>query len=365
MKIYVNKKELVRCLSALSSITKTGNGLPILSMVLWEIKKGKITLTGTDLNSGIIFEMEGKVSNDKEEVGFLISLGILLEYVTTLEEGEILISIIENSVRILQKGSKSSLPISKTTDFPKINRGESRNFFEISINELLLAVKRVGIAVAVDGTRPVLTGILLRKVGGVMVLVGTDGYRLGLENICRQEGEDFDILISLKSINNILRALESGRVCFEIDKKNKQLWISQKNCIGFVRLIEGSFPDFNKIIPKNFSSKIEFEKDIIQMAINQTAVFARQNANIVKMDISDKVRFLTQSGYSGTSEVEIDAKKEGEKCLIAFNYRYLKEILGVFEDGNVVFEINGPLAPVKITSKVAPEFFHIIMPVKL
>ncbi len=132
-----------------------------------------------------------------------------------------------------------------------------------------------------------------------------------------------------------------------------------------VRLLQGDYPPFEKIIPTTHTTRIEVGKEAFLQGVQQMAVFARQNANTVTMEVEKSLKLATQASYIGSGSTEAEAKVEGEPMKVAFNYRYLRDYLAAVEDGLVTIILNGPLAPVKLLSAGATHFLHIIMPVKV
>ena len=197
-----------------------------------------------------------------------------------------------------------------------------------------------------------------------MQLVGTDGYRLGLE-IVEMSGDWGDsVVIPAKNLMSLLKAVDGNSVEIGIDKKSGQVWAGNSSFFACQRLLQGDFPDFERILPSSFLTSVDVARDDFLKAVQQLSGFASHNSNIIYLNIDKGISFSTKDGQMGSGSVEIDARVEGDPVSIAFNYRYLREYLSVIGDGEVNIIFNGSLAPVRFIAKSSPQFLHIIMPVK-
>jgi DNA polymerase-3 subunit beta len=364
MNIQVDKQSFEKALNTVIGLTRSNLQLPILNSALFELKSKKMTIKATDLNAGICIDLN--VENN-EDGKFLLPVAQLLEYIQTLPSGNLRLVVDKSKITIQIKGSSAELSLSDSTEYPEFPFSIGDSGVEVEAEKLNTGLKKVAIAITEDNSRPILGGFLFKVVGEEkkIQIVGTDGYRLSLIGIPYTGDWSEDFLVGAKSLMTILKGFEGKEVVFGIDKKNNQIWLKSGECRAVIRLLSGNFPEYSRIIPSDCSTKIVFSKDELYQAIQQTAVFARQNANIVKLGVGEKVTFSTQSGYSGSSEVEVGCKKDGDDLVVGFNYRYLKEYLSIVGDGEISLQFNGSLAPVKLSSDIDKEFTHIIMPVKL
>ncbi|MGI5828388.1 MAG: DNA polymerase III subunit beta [Patescibacteria group bacterium] len=363
MEIQVSQPQLLKALHTVTGLARPNMQLPVLSNVLLDVGGGSMILKATDLNSGVSQRID--VIGDGS-TKMLVSAAQFFEYVQTLLPEPLAISNKAGSLVIEQGGSRASLPLAEADEYPDFSPDQTSKGAEMEATPLLESIKKSMVAVAEDDGRPILTGLLFKrdKKGGLLNIVGTDGYRLSVCAV-KYKGEwERDLLVPAKSLNSLLKGVETESVEVGFDSKNNQVWLRAGERSIVLRLLEGDFPDFGRIIPVNHATEVVVDRDAFARAVQQSAVFARQNANVVRIGIEKTLCLSAQGGYIGSSSVEVDAKISGEGLSAAFNYRYLREYLAVLGDGDVSIAFNGPLAPVKFVANSDPTFTHIIMPVK-
>lgn len=361
MKIKIEKKLIAQALQDTTILTKGNISLPILANVFIESSGKGVVLKSTDLSSGITFFCEAEVIEEGE---MCISGVNFSEYINTLENGEILLQSNKEELLVEQKGSRAKFGLVSSSEYPNFLPELKKNIIEVDSRELGLAIKKSVISVSIDDSRPVLTGLLFKKKKeGEMMLVGTDGYRLSISGF-KYKGEwNRDVLVPAKPLNMLFK--EEGMVKIGYDEKGSQIVIEGESKSILIRVIQGDYPNFVKIIPENENTIIRVAYEDLLRGVLQTAVFARQNANIVRFEVKKKLKLSTQTGYVGSGEAEIEAKITGEEVLTAFNFRYLKEFLASQKGEEIEIFMNGPLSPVKLTIDNDRDFLHIIMPVKI
>mgnify|MGYP000941013132 CR=1 FL=1 len=364
MKITVPQTDLVKALQAAVTLTKANAQLPVLSNALLSFQKDKATLKATDLSSGISLDL---TINGEGEGKILVPVAQFLEYVQTLSSGEVGIVIGKNSLKVSQEGSSATFPQIDASEFPDFSPEKVKRVIRVKSDIFLDALKKAMVAVAIDDSRPTLTGILFRMQPEEkrLQVVGTDGYRLSVCSVSFEGDWEKDMVIPAKQLASLVRGEGGDVVEMGFDGSNNQAWLQSGDRTMVVRLLQGEFPNFSKIIPQTSTTEVAIDREVLLQGVQQTSVFARQNANIVKMDVAKEITLSTQDGISGSSRVVLDAKIEGEPLLVAFNYRYLREYLAAMGKGDVLFSFNGSEAPVKLIPSNEPAFLHIIMPVKL
>lgn len=355
---------LLSSLQLASGLAKSNSQTPILSNALFDLKKDKLTIKATDLNFGVEIVVDGE-GGGEEEINIAVPVGQLLEYVQTLSSQEIEIEFNEKKIVVKQGLSRANIPAIDAKEFPRFSPEKMEEGIELDMGELNGAIRKSSISIAEDDGRPLLAGLLLRAKEGKIQIVGTDGYRMGLSEISFSGQWPQDVLIPAKALVGLLKGEEKGKVVMGVDKKNNQLWIKLNNKTIVGRLLQGDFPDFNKIMASTFSTKIKIDREMLLKGVQQVAVFARQNANVINIEIGDRISLSAQATYAGSGNAEIDAQINGEPVSIAFNFRYLKDYLSIIGEGDVEIGINGSFAPVRFLSGSAVGFTHIIMPVKI
>ena len=202
-------------------------------------------------------------------------------------------------------------------------------------------------------------------------MVATDGYRLSFKKHLfgkkGQQKEGVSMLVPSRVVRElILITKDTDEVKTYISKENNQIIFCQNDLTLVGRLIEADFPAYEKIIPPDFSTKTEFDKDALQKAVKACYVFARSSANIVKLSIrKEKIIAYVNTPSVGENTVEVEAKTIGEENEIAFNARYLLDLFSNIEEESMVFEMTGPLNPGVFKIAGDDSFLHLIMPIRV
>ena len=260
-------------------------------------------------------------------------------------------------------------------EFPAIPKIEGGITIKINAQDLADSIKKTEFAAAQDEARPVLAGVLFEIEKKGISLVATDGYRLSYSQIVStKEERGVKIIIPSRPIAEVSKIISENIP----DPANSQIVMTvadQLNQVNFKtgeveftsRLIEGEYPNWQKIIPQTFASKIKIKREEFIKQVRIGSIFAREAGNIIKLKFEGKTMIISaQTGQLGSNEIETDVELIGKGGEIAFNFRYLLEALSVIDDDDVCFEMSESLTPGKLTgADKKTAFFHIIMPVRL
>lgn len=343
------------------------NTLPILSNFLIEAKKGNLMVSATDLEIGIRTTIPAKIEKEGRVV---VPAKTFTDLINSIDEEKIELEESEGKLTLTTKGTKTNFTTQSADDFPSLFEEKGEKSAEFDKKNLEETLSRVVFAAAQDSTRPALSGVLIKAEGGEAVIVATDGYRLSLKNdkktIKGAKNKNIDLLISARALKEVLGAKKEGVVSLYSNEANNQVIFELGEGLVVGRLIEAEYPDYQKIIPEDFSTKVRFDRAHALNAVRSCSVFAREAANIVKIQILKKeVIFSSAATSSGENEVRIDAVGEGDVNEIAFNARYLQEFLGSVDEEEIVFEMTSPLSPGVFKVAGDDSFLHLIMPIRV
>lgn len=373
MHCVVLRENLVKALSLVGRSIATKPQLPILSHVLLQATDSTLTVSATNLEIGVSTSLGAKVESPGEVA---IPGKLLTEFISTLPSSvdKITIALEKNTCVVKTNRTKALFAIGAAADFPPFPLVEQKGK-KLPFETLKETITRMAFAASTDDSRPVLTGIRLKRLpedrAGQLSLSATDGYRMSLESvILPKEIEDMNIILPASSLLEIVRIateIKTKEVEFAIIAKKNQVVFFLDEVSVFTRLIDGEFPAIERVIPQSFKTRVVFETESLLSAVKTAALFARGAANIVKMSIlSDGVRLSANAPQVGSNEDMVEAVVEGEEMEIAFNYRFLLDILSHFPDKQVVFESSGALNPGLFKPQSAQStFMHIIMPVRV
>lgn len=373
MKAVILQESFAKALGLVSRFVSTKATLPILSNILLLGEKGQIKLSATNLEMGININLGAKI---EKEGALTIPAKTLTELISSLPPDKIQIEINKNSLFISSGVFKANLNGTPPEEFPQIPSYSGEPILSFESNELAQALSRVVFAAAQDEGRPVLTGVLLQIKDGKFSLVATDGYRLSFKGLnVKKINLEKNLLIPQRTLLEVARIAqekgkEGGEIGVAFTPEKSQIVFSLPDIELSSRLLEGEFPDFEKIIPPASSTKAVFDKDEFLRAVKVASIFAREQANIVKLKIDPlvdggKLIISAETPQVGGNESEISTKAEGEELEIALNCRFLLDFLNSCPAEEIIFEANGPLSPGVFKIKGDDSFLHLIMPVRL
>lgn len=367
MKIKITKQNLENTLSSLSRIISAKPQLPILSCLLFEAKDGRLSLFATDLNLGIKSTVFGEIL---EEGAVSIPAKLFLEVVKSLPVGEIEISLKDLSLEIKAGKTRTSLQCQASTEFPEFPALPALKS-EIDAPKLQIIEKYVSFSTSLDQTRVVLTTILFRKKTDGVQVVGTDGFRLSVLTFKDEiiKGSD-DFLITNKAFSEVVKLSEqqnNEKVLFEVSGELKQVFFKVGESEMFVRLIETSYPPFEKIIPPDFETIVSFDGEEFETALRQATIFARETSNIVTLEISEKTLKISATANSrGDFEGEIPIENiQGQTGRVSFNVRYLQDLLKNIRPKQIWLGMNDSLKPVMFKEIDNDHYQYVVMPFRL
>ncbi|MEK7565931.1 MAG: DNA polymerase III subunit beta, partial [Patescibacteria group bacterium] len=308
---------------------------------------------------------------------FTLPARTFTELINTLPAGKITLELSEGQLLVSTDKFNSKINGIPAVEWP-ISETEvldaKKDKVEISASDFVSAVNQTAFAAATDDGRPALTGVLFLPEEDKLTLVSTDGFRLSQKTLVTKiTGKS--VLVPAKALIEAARIIgeetkkEAGSLIFLSFIKNQIIFFIG-DIILSSRLIEGTFPAYEKIIPSTTSSlSVSLSSAELLRAIRSAGIFARDNANIIKFQISDnKFQISSVAAQIGENVSELDAKIDGgtkEKFTIAFNYRYLLDFLSIIGDDEVVIEFSTPLSPGLFKIPALKNFLHLIMPVRV
>jgi DNA polymerase-3 subunit beta len=366
VKVQVLQENLSKALLIANRFVSVRAQLPVLSNILFTAKKNKLIISSTNLENSVSISIGAKT----ESVGEItIPSRVIADLVSNLNPGILNISVEKERASIRSGNFKSQVSGMNASDFPSVPQVIGKNSIKIKSDEISKALNKVLFAVSTDETRPVLTGVLFLIKKNLSYLVSTDGFRLSRKKINLKGKKDEKFIIP-KNILSDLGKLSGDvdNIDFSYKVKDGQVVFGVGDSVLTSRLIEGEFPDFEKIIPKEASYKVNVDKEELLQAVKLASVFARDSANVVKFIIKkDSVLISAESKQAGSQEMEIDAKVLGDKkdLEIAFNYRFLEEYLNVVEADDLQMEFSNSNAPGVFSDPKDSDYLHLIMPVKI
>jgi len=370
MKFIVLNKNLKDGLRAIERIAEENSNLPILKNFLIESFENKIKLAATNLELGIISFISGKII---ENGGLTIPLNLFNSIINNLQVERINLELTKNNkLSIKTDNYQAEIQGIKKEEFPIIPKIKNDEFYLKIQNSELKNTLSLIVGAAAQENRPELNGILLDYQTTLLKLAATDTFRLSEKTIFNTQFEsnidkNFKIIIPLKTIQEVIRGLqfnEEGKTAIFFDAN--QILFKTENTEIISRLINGEYPDYQQIIPKNFETEISLNKDELIGALKLAGVFTDQ-LNEIKFIIKEGAKNIEVFSFNqslGENRYLIPAKIKGAAAEVAFNWRFLLDGIKNLASENVFIGLNGSAKPALINSLKDSSWFYVLMPIK-
>ncbi len=363
MQITIDKESLQKVLTQASHFTSSRIGATAgLQGILFSYEKGKLHIYSTNLNTFFHTHIEAKGEDDAK---FLLDPHKVIEFVSLLSNGEVMLLIEKDKIIFSQKKTKGSFSFLSHVDFPTPPTVEGQGQ-EIEIRKFEKVLSLVLFSASRDLSRPVLSGINFVEKDGEMDIVTTDGFRLSLFHM-KNELKMRSMLIPAEFLLELMRNIkEKKTITINYLNKEKMVYFKTDNEEYYTRLIEGDFPPYERVIPVEKKTTVIVEKEELIRNVKLISVFARDFSSIIichfkkgELTLSPKIEGGAEN--STTQEIEI----EGDEMKVAFNFKFLLEFLNTINDDKITIELLRPDAPVVLKVSKEKDYLHIIMPVRI
>lgn len=368
MKLAILQSDLLPALSAVSRSAGVRTSLPVLANILLAAENKKLKLSATNLELGVVTTLNCQM---KEEGEITVPSRTFLEIVSSLANEKIELEAQGDQLKISTTNFNASLNGISASEFPPIPTS-LENPVLVDSQLLKSALLEISFAAAADEGRPILTGILTEVKKDSLELVATDGFRLAHKKAQLKGGSGggFKSLIPRRTLEEVVRLIQEEEELDQVEvatsKDQNQIVFKINSKIVSSRLIEGQFPSWEKIIPLEFSNRSILDKESLLKATKLASVFARDNANIVKIQSKGgQLTITSEAKELGTQETSVGAQVEGEEIEIAFNSKFLIEALSACPSAQVMIEFSGNLSPALVKGVGEEGLEYVIMPVRL
>lgn len=381
MNVTIPQSALERALSVAGRAVPSRATLPTLTHVLLQAEPGRLKVAGTDLNLAIITWEEALVA---EPGGITVPAKPLAEFIGALPDEPVHLQVNRSdwTLQIVCGSYETAMKGLDPEEYPILPDVEGDGF-ALDPEDFRLAIDQVTFAAATDETRPILTGVLIRREEGAapastptLTMAAADGYRLSVKSLraLRAPEGPFSVIVPASTLEEVGRLLkgETEPVSMMALRGRNQVGFRMSRAAVLSQLIEGQFPDFQAIIPKRWETRLEISREALLKACKALSVFARETSNAVRLVLTPgeggqpgQVLLQSRSPEKGETRVALDALIEGNRLEIAFNVRFLMDVLEAIEDDRVVFEMTTPQSPVKVSPVADPSFVHVVMPMFL
>lgn len=367
MDFVTSADNLKKAIGLTSHFISPKSQLPILGNILITTSKTGVSFSATNLENAVSTKIPAKVTSEGE---ITVPGKTLLDIISNLAN-EVEISLEKEKITISSNSFKSEILGLNAMDFPKTSSSINKEDLVIEKQVLNKCLTETLFSLSLDETRPVLTGLLFDFDGTDLFLVSTDGFRLSKTKVkAKKLPKNVSKTVVPKNIlYEILKNDTEGDVSVSFDNENSQFLASLGETLYSSKIIEGQFPDYNKIIPKGHKLRILVDKEEFTKAVKLASVFARDAGNIIKLKVkSEKLIVISENQTTGNQESEIDAKVESDVVIsdfeISYNYKFIEDYLKVLDADEAIIEFNEEGKAGKFLNSKNKDFLHLIMPIK-
>ena len=371
MKFSIERNSFLSCLAHVQNVVEQRPTVPILSNILITANSSKLILSATDMDLSIIENVDSSVI---EEGSVTTPAHTLYDIVRKIPEGnEIeLISNDGNKLSLRSGSSKFSLSCLPKDDFPKINQDVLENEFNLNSEDLKKIIDKTKFAVSNEETRYYLNGIYIHAIDEnnekKLRAVATDGHRLAkFETKLPQDANKIPgIIIPKKTINEVRKIIENYSGVIKISLDESKILFNVNNVTLSSKLIDGSFPDYEKVIPKNNDKSFSVDKKLIYEAVDRVSTVSSEKTRSIKLVVfENNISLSSSSAETGTGAEDIKIKYSGEKLEVGYNARYLMEIINQIDGDLITFELFDSSSPSIILDNTSKNSLYILMPMRV
>ncbi len=349
------KQEILEGISTVQKAITGKSTMPILEGIYIKTNETSLTLIGSDMDVSIQTTVNANII---EQGSIVIDAKIFGEIIRKLPNATIKIETLENQIiRITCEKSVFDVVYMNTNEFPELP--EINEDLKISVKQNILKnmIKGTSFAIAQDETRPILQGILFEVKNKNLNLVALDGYRLAIKSEFLDTDIDIEVVIPGKTLNEVSKILEDVDDIVNITFTNNHILFNLEKTKIISRLLEGKFINYNSLLP---------QEQELQNAIERASLMAKDgNTNLIKLDIQQDNLVITSNSQLGKVREEMSIKLQGDEVQIAFNSRYLLDVLKNVEDDEVVMKMTSGISPCVIEEKNSENAKYLVLPVRV
>ena len=374
MKASVSQIQLAHSLSMVSRAVNPRSTLPVLANVLVATDEGRLRVSATNLELGISSWIGAKI---EEDGAITVPARTFADLINTLPNDTVTLAVNTKTQTLTVRcgGSVTDIKGIDAQEFPPMPVPDLQDGIEVDAAAFKEMIQQVAFAASTDEAHPVLQGVMLTVQNGEITLAATDGYRISVRKaqLASVNSRPVSAIIPARALTELARIASDGEnvINMAVPPGRGQVLFHMKDAELVSQLIEGNFPDYKVIIPRSSKTRTILSTAGFLKACKQAEIIARESNNVVRLNIlaqsegPGQVEITAQSEEVGSGEAKVDATIEGPNLVIAFNVRFLRELLDVVKSPNVVLETNANNNPALIKPAGDESFIHVIMPMHL
>jgi DNA polymerase-3 subunit beta len=366
MNIQISRETLLKPLTSVTSIVEKRHTLPILSNLLLEAKQNKIHLTATDLEMQISLSIESATTGDFSTT---ISAKKLLDICRSLPDSSE-INMATNDSRITLKAGKSrfNLQTLPAADYPVMTKTQSEStLVTIGQRQLKDLLKQVEFAMAQQDIRYYLNGLLFEVIANRLNIVGTDGHRLSFTSTeLKQNYDKQDVILPRKTVIELIKLLDDSDEDVQIELASNQVNFSFNNFKLISKVIDGKFPDYNRVIPTGHQNSFTTDRVGVLLAMQRASILSNEKYRGIRMVLSNNnLKLISTNSDQEEAEEELEINYAGDNLDIGFNVTYLIDVLNNTSSEQATFSFADANSSCLITVPNNTDYKYVVMPMRI
>ena len=377
MKLSCLQENLRGGLSVVERAVASRTTLPITQNVYMATEDSRLRLSATNLEIAITTWIGAQV---EEEGAVTIPARLLTQFVNSLPQQRVDVTLEDEPLRLGLKCARYEANINgqDADDFPPIPTVDEGAVGKMDAATMREAIRHVAFAAATEDSRPVLTGVKVEMSGDEFTFAAADGFRLAVYEgkLADPAPEDLSFIVPARTLQEVNRLLgsQSDPVEFTVTPAKSQALFRLNNVEIMSQLVQGTFPNYRQLVPEEYNTRVVIGRESFMQATRAASTFARDGSGIIRLNISSeeeetagKIAVSARAEELGDYEGEVDAQVEGKEreSKIAFNSRFLTEVLDILDEGDVALETQTPSSPGVIKPAASPNghsYTHVVMP---
>ena len=372
MKLTIERSDLLNALSHVQNVVERRNTIPILSNVLMEAKGSEITFVATDLDIEAVDSADAQIAS---EGAITAPAGTLFDVVRKLPAGaDVELELNPENRRLTIRSGRSNfaLPTLPATDFQTMTGDDDAVSFDVDAADLRRLIDKTRFAISTEETRYYLNGVYLHIADGangkVLRAVATDGHRLALADCdAPSAATSLDgVIVPRKAIGEVRRLIDSTDGDVSVSVSETKIVFRAGRTVLTSKLIDGSFPDYQRVIPKANDKRLIIDNKSFEAAVDRVSTVSAERSRSVKLSLGEgKVVLAVNSAETGQGQEEIECDYDNDAMEIGFNAKYLLDVTAQIEAEDAEFMLNDPASPALILDPADPAARYVLMPLRV
>lgn len=366
MNIKINREVLIKPLSSVVGIVEKRQALPILSNLLLVGNANKLTFTATDLEMQTSLNIDTKIETDFE---ITISARKLFDITRALpENSELDFQINESRVNVKAGKSKFNLQTLPSKDYPLLKKNDSESVsVKLSQNKLKGLLKQVDFAMAQQDIRYYLNGLLFEIQGQKLNIVGTDGHRLSFTSTKLDDSyEKKEVIIPRKTIMELIKLLDDSDEIVELEILNQQVTFKFGDIFIITKVIDGKFPDYNRVIPVGYENGFLIDRQMLLNAMQRASILSNEKYRGIRLVLSENnMQLITTNSEQEEAQEDIEILYNKEAIDIGFNVTYLIDVLNNIQFDQLSFTFKDSNSSCLVTIPNNDDYKYVVMPMRI